>query len=67
MQKLSAALLHINCVQDQLQRLLVLAHDDKTCTQVADKVHVEHVVVSIKFFQSSLQQCNPLAQIILKE
>jgi len=37
-------------------------------SKVADKVDVEHfVMLSVKLFQSSLQQRNPLAEIILKE
>ena len=61
-------MLHINCVYSQRQRFLVLADGDKTCTQVAKKVHVEHfVMLSAKFFQGFLQQWNPLAEITLEE
>jgi hypothetical protein len=48
-------MLHINCVHSQRQRLLVLAHGNKTRTQVAEKFHIEGVVtLSVKLFQSSL-------------
>jgi hypothetical protein len=61
-------MLHINGAHGQRQRFLVLAHGDKTRTEVADKVHVEHfVILSVKLCQGSLQQQNPLEEIILKE
>ncbi len=67
-QKFSAAMLHINGAHGQCQRFLVLPHGNKTGTQVADKVHVEHfVMLSVKLCQGSLQQRYPAAEIILKE
>jgi hypothetical protein len=61
-------MLHINRVHSQRQRLLVLAHGNKTRTQVAERFHIEGIVMlSVKLFQSPLQQRNPLAEIILKQ
>ena len=61
-------MLDINGVHDHRQRLLVLANLDETRSQVADKVHIEHfMALGLKLFQSSFQQRNPLAEIILKE
>src|SRR5258708_3803009 len=67
-EKFSATMLRINCVYRQRQRLLVLTHGSKTRTHVADKVHIERVVtLSVKLFQSPLQQRNPSTNIILKD
>ena len=61
-------MLRFNCAHGQRQRFLVLADGNKTRTQVADKLHVEHfVTLNVKLFQSPLQQRNPRAEIILKE
>jgi hypothetical protein len=66
-QEFSAAMLHINGVHNHRQSFLVLAHRNETRSQIADKVHVEHfVALSVKLFQSSLQQRNSLTKIILK-
>jgi hypothetical protein len=61
-------MLHVNCVHSQRQRLLVLAHGNKTRTQVAEKVHIEHfMTLSLKLLRRPLQQRNTIAKVVLKE
>ena len=52
-------MLLFNCVHSQRQRFLVLAHRNKTRSQIADKVHIERVVtLSVKLILGLLPACS---------
>ena len=68
MQKFAAALLRFDCIHGQRQRLLVFTKVHKTRGQIADKIHIQHLVtLGVKLLQRSLQHWNPIDAIVLKE
>jgi hypothetical protein len=68
MQKFAGALLLLDCIHGQGQRLLVLTKVHKSRGQIAGKIYIQHLVtLGVKLLQRSLQQLDSIDAIVLKK